>query len=85
MMIRVATPLDISALYGMLHVMHSETVHDVSPIRSDKLVAAISKCIHDGVVLVAEIDGRIIGSIEKQIDETNLFLAGKEDILSLIS
>ena len=63
MMIRVATPLDISALYGMLHVMHCETVHDVSPIRSDKLIAAISKCIHDGGVLVAEVDGRIIGSI----------------------
>ncbi len=63
MLIRTATPLDISALYGMLHVMHSETVHDVSPVRSDKMVAAISRAIHDGVVLVAEIDGRIIGSI----------------------
>jgi hypothetical protein len=63
MMIRLATVMDLSELYHMLYVMHSETSHNLSPIVSEKLTTAISMSLHRGVVLVAEVDGHIIGSI----------------------
>lgn len=62
-MIRVGTVEDLSELYVMLHVMHSETANKVSPIDSEKLTAAINNVIHSGVVLIYEIDGKIAGSI----------------------
>ena len=63
MKIRTATVLDLSALYGMLHVMHEESEYTVSTINSEKGTAAISSALHRGVVLVAEVDGKIVGSI----------------------
>jgi hypothetical protein len=54
MMIRLATVMDLSELYHMLYVMHSETSHNLSPIVSEKLTTAISMSLHRGVVLVAE-------------------------------
>ena len=63
MIIRSATVLDISDLYNMLSVMHSETVEAVSPINPEMLTSAINRAIHRGVVLIAEIDGKILGSI----------------------
>jgi len=63
MKIRRATVLDLSALYGMLHVMHKESEHRVSSINSEKGTAAISAVLHRGVALVAEDEGRIVGSI----------------------
>ena len=63
MILRPATALDTSELYGMLHVMHSETVHAVSPINAETLISAINAAIHRGIVLIAEVDGRIAGSI----------------------
>ena len=63
MQIRTATVLDLSALYGMLHVMHKESEHTVSSINSEKGTAAISAALHRGVVLVAEVDGKVVGSI----------------------
>jgi len=47
----------------MLHVMHSETVHAVSPINAETLISVINAAIHRGIVLIAEVDGRIAGSI----------------------
>ena len=63
MEIRRATVLDLSALYGMLHVMHNESEHRVSSINSEKGTAAMSSVLHRGVVLVAEEEGKIVGSI----------------------
>ena len=61
-MIRLATVEDLSELYMMLHVMHSEA-NDVSPINSEKLTNAISTALHKGVVLVFEKNRKIVGSI----------------------
>ena len=47
----------------MLSVMHSETVETVSPINPEILTSAINRAIHRGVVLISEIDGKIVGSI----------------------
>jgi hypothetical protein len=55
MMIRLATVMDLSELYHMLYVMHSETSHNLSPIVSEKLTTAISMSLHRGVVLVRKL------------------------------
>ena len=47
----------------MLLAMHSGTVDGTSPVNSEKLTTAINNALHRGVVIVAEVDGRIIGSI----------------------
>jgi len=61
--LRLATVEDLSDLYMMLQVMHSEAIDGTSPINSEKLTAAINSALHTGVVVVAEIDGKIAGSI----------------------
>tara|TARA_R100001377_G_scaffold27565_1_gene14784 strand:- start:477 stop:914 length:438 start_codon:yes stop_codon:yes gene_type:complete len=63
MEIRRATVLDLSALYGMLHVMHNESEHRVSSINSEKGTGAISAVLHRGIAFVAEEEGKIVGSI----------------------
>ena len=62
-MLRLATVEDLSELYMMLQVMHSETINGTSPIDSEKLTSAINNALHRGVVVVAEIDNKIVGSI----------------------
>ena len=62
-MLRLATVEDLSDLYMMLQVMHSEAIDGTSPVDSEKLTAAINSALHTGVVVVAEIDGKIAGSI----------------------
>ena len=62
-MLRLATVEDLSELYMMLQVMHSETIDGTSPIDSEKLTSAINNALHRGVVVVAEIDNKIVGSI----------------------
>jgi GNAT superfamily N-acetyltransferase len=62
-MLRLATVEDLSDLYMMLQVMHSETIDGTSPIDSEKLTSAINNALHRGVVVVAEIDNKIVGSI----------------------
>ena len=62
-MLRLATVEDISELYMMLQVMHSETIDGTSPIDSEKLTSAINNALHRGVVVVAEIDNKTVGSI----------------------
>ena len=62
-MLRMATVQDLSELYVMLHVMHSETIDGTSPIDSEKLISAINTALHKGIVLVFEVDNKIVGSI----------------------
>ena len=62
-MMRLATVEDLSELYMMLHVMHSDTIKGTSPIDSEKLTSAISHALHKGIVIVFEIDNKIVGSI----------------------
>jgi len=59
----MATVLDFSNLYNMLIVMHSETIVGTSSVNSEKLTNAISNALHRGVVLVAEVNNKIVGSI----------------------
>ena len=47
----------------MLLIMHSETIDGTSPVNSEKLTLVISDALHRGVVIVAEVDGKIVGSI----------------------
>jgi len=63
LILRLATVEDLSELYMMLMVMHSGTVDGTSPVNSEKLTTAINNALHRGVVIVAEVNGKIIGSI----------------------
>ena len=63
MILRLATVEDLSELYMMLLVMHSDTVDGTSPVNSERLTTAINNALHRGVVIVAEVDGKIVGSI----------------------
>jgi GNAT superfamily N-acetyltransferase len=63
LILRLATVEDLSDLYMMLLVMHSGTIAGTSPVNSEKLTATISNALHRGIVLVAEVDGKIVGSI----------------------
>jgi hypothetical protein len=47
----------------MLMVMHSGTVDGTSPINSEKIKTAINNVLHRGAAIVAEVDGKIVGSI----------------------
>lgn len=62
-MIRLATVEDLSEIYMMLNVMHSETIKGTSPIDSEKLTSAINNALHKGVVIVFDVNGKIAGSI----------------------
>ena len=59
-MLRLATVEDISEIYMMLMVMHSGTVDGTSPVDSEKLTAAINTTLHKGIVIVFEVDGKIV-------------------------
>jgi|TARA_R110002110_G_scaffold156032_1_gene350827 GNAT superfamily N-acetyltransferase len=63
MELRRATPFDVSKVFNLLKQMHSETEIRVSPINTKKLLDTINSAIHDGVVLLAEIKGKVVGSI----------------------
>ena len=62
-MIRLATVEDLSEIYMMLNVMHSETIEGTSPIDSEKLTSAINNALHKGIVIVFDVNGKIAGSI----------------------
>ena len=62
-MIRLATVQDLSELYVMLQVMHSEAIDGTSSIDSEKLTATLNAALHRGVVVVYEVDGFIVGAI----------------------
>jgi GNAT superfamily N-acetyltransferase len=62
-MLRLATVEDLSEIYMMLSVMHSDTIKGTSSIDSEKLTSAISHALHKGIVIVFDVDGKIVGSI----------------------
>ena len=63
MIIRRAVPEDISEIYKMLLDMHKRVEVPASPIGSHKLISVINTAIHKGIVLLAEVEGKIIGSL----------------------
>jgi len=67
MILRKATILDVSAIYYMLTVMHKETEIKVSEINSAKLLDKLNQLIHKGIIIVAEKDNQLCGSIGGQI------------------
>ena len=62
-MIRKATVLDISPIVYMLNSMHKETELYVPTINSYKLVNKVNEVLHDGIVLVAANENKLLGSI----------------------
>ena len=69
MIIRKANLLDISAIIYLLFKMHEETTIKPPKINSVKLIEKINYLFHKGIVLVAEVDNKIVGSIAGQVTE----------------
>ena len=69
MIIRKANMLDISAIIYLLFKMHEETTIKPPKINSVKLLEKINYLFHKGIVLVAEVDNKIVGSIAGQVTE----------------
>jgi len=63
MKIRRATIEDIKQIYEMLIDMHSQTEIKLAPIKPEKLYGTIKTALEKGIVLVAEVKNRIVGSI----------------------
>jgi N-acetylglutamate synthase-like GNAT family acetyltransferase len=59
--IREATQDDVPALMDLLRLMHDE--NGMAPIDVAKVLNHVLHVLRDGRVLVAEIDGRIVGSL----------------------
>ena len=95
MIIRKATLLDISAIIFLLSMMHKETEIKIPQMNSPKLVDKINQLLHQGIVLVAVIDNKVVGSIAGQVasdwwsEEKHLtdawFYVAKENRKSLIA
>tara|TARA_R100001015_G_C4595478_1_gene150697 strand:- start:395 stop:829 length:435 start_codon:yes stop_codon:yes gene_type:complete len=62
-MIRKASVIDISPLLLMLNSMHKETKLSVPPISSYKMTNKITQVLHEGIVLVATNENKLLGSI----------------------
>ena len=62
-MVRKATVLDISSLIFMLNTMHKETKLNVPIINSFKLTNKVNEIIHNGIVLVAVNENKLLGAI----------------------
>ena len=69
MIIRKATILDVSAIYYMLTIMHKETEIKVSDINSSKLLDKLNQLVHQGIIIVAEKDKQLCGSIGGQVSQ----------------
>ena len=69
MIVRKATLLDISAIILLLQMMHKETEIESSKINSAKMLDKINILLHSGVVLVAEKDNKIVGTIGGQVSQ----------------
>jgi len=61
--LRIATSEDLPPLHRLLTAMHSGTVVGTSPLDLSRLEAALDYSVSRGEVLVAEVDGEIVGSI----------------------
>jgi hypothetical protein len=63
MEVRCASPFDLSQIAATLVRMHREAEFDLAPINSHTLMATVNNTIHNGVVLVAVDEGRVVGTI----------------------
>ena len=62
MIIRRADANDIQEVYELLSAMHDGTETYTSPMSESKVLHMIKHMIDKGIVLVAEKEGKIIGS-----------------------
>ena len=69
MIIRRATLLDVSAIIFLLQMMHKETEIETPKINTAKMLDRINMLLHKGVVLVAEKDKLIVGTIAGQVSQ----------------
>jgi L-amino acid N-acyltransferase YncA len=69
MIIRRATLLDVSAIIFLLQMMHKETEIETPKINTAKMLDRINMLLHTGVVLVAEKDKLIVGTIAGQVSQ----------------
>jgi len=58
---RPATPDDMDALKELLREMHAE--NGLAPVNEEKAIATIEKVISDGMAILAERDGVLVGSV----------------------
>ena len=69
MIIRRATLLDVSAIIFLLQMLHKETEIETPKINTAKMLDTINMLLHKGVVLVAEKDKLIVGTIAGQVSQ----------------
>ena len=63
MIIRRAVPEDVSELHKMLIDMYSRIEIPASPLSEKKVLDVIKSAMEKGIVIVAEVEGKIIGSL----------------------
>jgi hypothetical protein len=63
MIIRRAVPEDVSELHKMLIDMYSRIEIPASPLSEKKVLEVIKSAMEKGIVIVAEVEGKIIGSL----------------------
>ena len=63
MIIRRAVPEDVSEIHKMLIDMYSRIEIPASPLSEKKVLDVIKSAMEKGIVIVAEVEGKIIGSL----------------------
>ena len=63
MIIRRAVPEDVSEIHKMLIDMYNRIEIPASPLSERKVLDVIKSAMEKGIVIVAEVEGKIIGSL----------------------
>ena len=63
MIIRRAVPEDVSQIHKMLIDMYSRIEIPASPLSEKKVLDVVKSAMEKGIVIVAEVEGKIIGSL----------------------
>ena len=63
MIIRRAVPEDVSEIHKMLIDMYSRIEIPASPLSEKKVLDVVKSAMEKGIVIVAEVEGKIIGSL----------------------
>jgi|TARA_R110000796_G_scaffold27531_1_gene75846 hypothetical protein len=60
---RRANLFDVSAITAMLIEMHNDAEIKLTSVNTEKLVNKINEALHQGVILIAQKDDKVVGSI----------------------
>tara|TARA_R110000824_G_scaffold262254_1_gene451012 strand:- start:2996 stop:3436 length:441 start_codon:yes stop_codon:yes gene_type:complete len=63
MIIRRALPEDVPEIHKMLIDMYSRIEISASPLSENKLLSVIKSAMEKGIVIIAEVKGKILGSL----------------------